>query len=97
MLKSALTIAALTLAPVIQLSSAYAEEKPQMSVNPNAPGPYPVDRIPPKVQGPNPGPMPAHGTAGTGGQTGKPFPGDTGLPAHHGEGDVKPPPPPKEQ
>ena len=21
------------------------------------------------------------------------FPGDTGLPAHHGEGDVKPPPP----
>jgi hypothetical protein len=97
MLKTMLTIAALTLAPVIQLSTAHAGETPQLTVNPNAPGANPSNKIPPKIHGPNPGPMPVHGTAGTGGQTGKPYPGDTGLPAHHGEPDVKPPPPPKQQ
>ena len=60
MLKTMLTVAVLTLAPVIPLSATHA-------------GGYP---------------------GGNGaGQTGRPFPGDTGLPAHHGEPDVKPPKP----
>jgi hypothetical protein len=110
MLKITLTIAALALAPVIQISAAHAGNPPaeyeptgdgyvgglpshqggngrgsgggelgdeglpahnnnggdvkpspttpQLSKNPNAPGPYPTNHIPTKVHGPNPGPIP---------------------------------------
>ena len=62
LLKTMLTIAALTLSQVIQLSAAHAG------------GGYPGSNTA--------GQTPTHV-----------FPGDTGLPAHHGGGDVKPPKP----
>ena len=62
MLKTMLTIAALMLAQVVQLSAAHAG------------GGYPGRN--------NDGQTPKH-----------PIAGDTGLPAHHGEPDLKPPRP----
>ncbi len=36
----------------------HVDVKPQLTVSPNAPGPTPVNHLPPTIDGPNPGPLP---------------------------------------